>query len=128
MPGLDVQGIAWPFRFGPLGHANRVKGRERLSQNLVGIVLTKLGERFREKKFGTIGYQLVLRNVTATRMNFVTTLVSDSIALWEPRVFVSQISWVKRQLPRGEGGLFVRIPWEIKQINMSDIAEAKIGE
>lgn len=127
MAGLDVRGIAWPFRFGPRGHANRVQGVARIKQNLEGIAMTRIGERFRERGFGTVGYRLVLRNTTSQGMVLIVGLTEDGLARWERRAEVYGVTWRREDTQTGSA-TYLDIPFEVKDLQDGDVAVAKIGE
>lgn len=119
--------MAWPFQFGPLGHANRSKGLARLKQNLGGIALTKIGERFRERAFGTIGYSLVMRNLTDARSILVAGMSADAMTLYEPRVVVHDVRVERRELKSGFAN-FLFVPFKVRGTEEGDIGEFKIGD
>lgn len=123
----NIRGIAWPFRFGPLGHPNRISGQKRLRQNLEGIALTRVGERFRERDFGTIGYSLVMRNLSDARRTLVSGLSADAMALYEPRVVVHDVRIERRDTPSGHAN-FLLVPYEVRGTEEGDIGEFKIGD
>ncbi len=128
MPGLDIQGFASPFRFGPRGHANRVKGLKRIKENIVGIALTRLGERIREREIGTIGYSLVMRNPTPSAMTLVVGLTKEAITVWEPRVILRHVTWLRQSVDSGSH-TFIKVFYELRDFRDEDqVAEFKIGD
>lgn len=126
MPGLNPKGIAWPLQFGPLGHLNRVEGKERIKQNLVGIAMTQKGERIREKSFGTIGYSLIMRNVSAERGGMISFLASLAFSEWEPRARVREVQFRLVQVGN-ESQVHLIVPYTFAPGSLTDVAEATIG-
>ena len=127
MPGLEVSGFAWPFRFGPLGHPNRKTQQGKIEQNIVGTALTAIGEHFREKGFGTIGYRAVFKNLNSTRLTYILGLVEDACIEFEPRVILGNLSWEKREDYEGSA-IYITIPYKIRETGQTGVAEAKLGE
>jgi phage baseplate assembly protein W len=127
--GLNVKGVARPFRFGPRGHANRVEKEARIKQNLEGIALTKKGERLREKDFGTVGYDLIFRNLTEARLHLIENLVADAIVNYEPRALLHDITSSKEENPDGSQATVIKVQYEIPELPELDmqLGEAKIG-
>ena len=123
----EITGIAWPLQFGPRGHVNRVKGKRRIQQNLEGIALTKVGERLRERDFGTIGYTLVMRNLTDARKILVSGLSADAMAEFEPRALVHDVRIERRDTQSGRVHYLIT-PYEIRGTEEGGTGEFKIGE
>jgi len=128
MAGLNVRGFSWPFTFGPRGHANRVEGVSRIKQNLIGIVMTRAGERIRERDFGAFGFELVGRNMTESRLAAVAGFSQDSMSNWEPRATIHTVTATQHDRIDGNA-VIIKVPFEVKQLDgVEDVAEAKIGE
>lgn len=126
--GLNIQGFAWPFKFGSTGHANRSKGIKRLKQNLEAIALSEIGERYREKHIGTISYRMIFRNPNSTKLGLITALTQDAIIEQEPRVRLTKKITYKTRSTKSGTSLILLIPFEIRDTGDDDIAEAQLGE
>lgn len=86
-----VKGIAFPMRFGPLGHLERSQGVRKLQDNMTAIVYTGKGERIMRENFGILGLQAVLRNPDEVMCTFVQGEAVEAFARDEPRVQVRQV-------------------------------------
>lgn len=87
-----VRGLAFPIRFGPLGHLERAEGEDKLLGNLRVIVVTALRERFMSPNFGSIGYSMLFRHLNRTTVRVIEQVTRDAIAQHEPRVSVVQVN------------------------------------
>jgi phage baseplate assembly protein W len=89
--------------------------------------MTKAGERIRERIFGVFGYELVGRNMTESRLAATAGFAEDSMARWEPRATIHQVTGTQRDLREGYT-VTMTVPFEVKELDgAEDVAEAKLG-
>ncbi|MQY12623.1 hypothetical protein SRB5_27590 [Streptomyces sp. RB5] len=89
---LTGQGPAFPFRPGPDGRFGYVGGDALVRQSIEAILDTEPGERVMLPTFGCGLRRYLMRpNTPATRTS-MRQEISDSLARWEPRIQVIEVS------------------------------------
>lgn len=86
------RGLAFPFRFGPRGHIERASGTEKIRQSLQMIGTTYLGERLYSPEIGTALRSAVFRFNDVVTARLIESLLTEAIALNEPRVRVLDVT------------------------------------
>ena len=83
-----IKGLAWPLRFGTLGHLERASGKDKIRSNIIRIVETAAGEQLMNPDFGTISYERVFKSMTSRTLVAIRDIVKEAISTQEPRVLV----------------------------------------
>lgn len=89
---ITVQkGLAFPLRFGPLGHFERASGADKIRDDLKALVLTTAGERIMQPDFGTLGVRAVFRKLSPNFAGLMRTIIREAVAQHMPVVVVAKV-------------------------------------
>jgi len=94
MPGATTvqKGLAFPLRFGGLGHLERASGKDKMKDMLSALILTSVEDRAMNPEYGTLGLSALFRNLDSTTVTLVKNLVTEAIYRYEPRVMVNGVN------------------------------------
>jgi phage baseplate assembly protein W len=87
---MEIRGFAFPFRFDDrTGSVTTVTGSEKIRQNIVLILGTRMAERPMMRDFGTRLAALVHDPNDDVLADLIRNQVRNALLQWEPRVLVT---------------------------------------
>ena len=86
-----ITGFAFPFRIAPGGGVATSSDREKIRQNILVILGTRLGERAMLRNFGTRLPSLVHEPNDDVLANVIETQAREALVQWEPRILVQAV-------------------------------------
>lgn len=119
-------GIAYPFIFSPAGGVGKAGGSSKVAANLKCLVKTAVNERVIRKKIGTIGYQQVFRSSGFGGLDIIEALVTEALAVNEPRVTVLSVNVYQRDIESGSA-VFADIAYIFKGSGEVDTVSTQIS-
>lgn len=122
---MALEGLDYPFRFGPRGGLNRVTDEDKIKANLRAIINTVLGERVMEPQLGTNAMTRVFRNTTGPAEALVRRLVTDTIARDEPRIRVDRVTLAREDGRSGTASRVV-VAYTLIESRSSDTLEVSL--
>lgn len=105
-----VRGFSFPFRIDPVtGGVARAAGGEKLKENLVHLLLTRIGERVMGREYGG-GLRAILHDPNNEALRaIVQRQITKAVATYEPRVEVRNLSVVQH-----DGMLHAQLIYQIR--------------
>ncbi len=105
-------GLHFPIRVDALRRVELVSAEKDIEQS-IGIILgTRIGERVMRPEFGCRVYELLFEPRDAVLAGKIRSYVSRALALWEPRITVTD---VRPEFDAGtDGGVLVFIDYQVK--------------
>ncbi len=91
---LFGQGLSFPPRVGADGRLAWSSGEENVRESIRLILLTEPGERLLREGFGCGLRQFLLEPNTVTTRQLIRERIVQTIAYWEPRVTLQDVSVV----------------------------------
>ena len=89
----DVSGFGFPFRIDPqTGGVAWSSGEEKIRQNVMLVLGTRLGERPMLREYGTQLHALVREPNDGVLADLVRTQARQALLRWEPRVMITDAS------------------------------------
>jgi phage baseplate assembly protein W len=85
-------GVPYPITKNPLGFFRTQSGVSQIKSDLLTLLLTNPGERVFLPDYGTPLKRLIFEQNDATLEATARNMIIASIAKWEPRIVVNQIS------------------------------------
>jgi phage baseplate assembly protein W len=118
---LDLQprkgvGVALPFEANAVFRTT-FETKEAIKFNLVNLLLTGTGERYFNLGFGSNLRNFLFQNITEAELQAVKNTISETIALYYPRV---QITTFNLTFEADNNALLVEFKYRITQTNIED--------
>ena len=118
---LDLQprkgvGVALPFEANAVFRTT-FETKEAIRFNLVNLLLTGTGERYFNLGFGSNLRNFLFQNITEAELQAVKNTISETIALYYPRV---QITTFNLTFEGDNNALLVEFKYRITQTNIED--------
>lgn len=118
---LDLQprkgvGVALPFTDNAVFRTT-FETKEAIKYNLVNLLLTGTGERYFNLGFGSNLRNFLFENITQPELQAVKDSISETIALYYPRV---QITTFNITFEADSNTLLVEFKYKISQTNIED--------
>ena len=90
---IDVYGKGWSFppQFSVFNGIKVVTENENIRHNLLTLFSTSIGERIMRESYGCDFISLVFNNITDSFSAEITSLISNSIQIYEPRVEIISV-------------------------------------
>lgn len=124
----EIQGFSIPFRIDPTtGGIVQQSGDEKLKENIIHILLTRIGERVMRRTYGGGVHDLVHDPNNDALRALAQHQIAKAISQWEPRVLLQGIDVTQERQERGEGQLFVRIRYVVRRTNQAESVSLPIG-
>ncbi len=99
-----ITGFGFPFRIDSTGGVATASDREKIRQNILLILGTRLGERPLLRNFGTRLPSLAHEPNDSVLAEIIQTQAREALMQWEPRILVTNTS-----VERNEGTLMLRV-------------------
>lgn len=89
----EIRGFSIPFRLDPAtGGVVQNAGDAKLQENLIHILLTRVGERVMRRDYGGGVHQLVHDPNNDALRALVEHQIAKAVGQWEPRVLVQDVT------------------------------------
>ena len=119
----ELFGFSIPFRIDPAtGGVASASGSEKLKENVVHILLTGTGERVMCHDYGGGLRQLVHDPNDAARGAIVQHQIAKSIAQWEPRLLLEQVTVTQQ-----DGTLIAEVRYAVRRTRQQRSVSVPIG-
>src|SRR5919199_6774406 len=89
----DFLGAGWAFppRIDPRGRIALARQERDVEEAIHMILLTPVGQRVMRPEFGCRIHELIFAPNDATTLGLATYYVEDALAMWEPRIQVTDV-------------------------------------
>ncbi|MCB8982478.1 MAG: GPW/gp25 family protein [Ardenticatenaceae bacterium] len=113
----DLIGSGWAFppTIDPQGGVALTRATSEIEQAIRIILLTPLGQRVMRPTFGCRIHELVFAPNNSTTAAQAIRYVEEALAMWEPRIQVTEITAVVD--PHQDGRMLIHINYFIKSTN-----------
>jgi len=118
---IDVIGRGWSFppQIDEQGRIALTNERNEISQAIVLILGTTIGERLMLPQFGSRLIELVFEPINAETLARARQYVEEALTRWEPRINILSIDaydpfYGTSGYAQQEGSLFIEIQYEVK--------------
>jgi Bacteriophage baseplate protein W len=110
----DFLGVGWAFPVGVDARGRIALARQErdIEEAIHIILLTPKGQRVMRPEFGCQIHDLIFAPNDATTSGLAAYYVEEALAMWEPRIRVSEVN--ARPDPENLGRLLIDITYEIK--------------
>lgn len=107
----QLHGFSIPFRVDPAtGGIARQSGDEKLKENIVHILSTRIGERVMRRNYGAGLHDLVHDPNNDALRALAQHQIAKAIAEWEPRVQVQRID-----IAQADGTMFIEVWYVVRR-------------
>lgn len=110
MESIVYKGIGLPTIEDP--YPNIKEERELISDSIITILMTKLGQRLFVPDFGSRLWEVLFEPNTTVTQIMAERYVKEALSNWEPRVEVLRVDTRSE-----ENSMFLRVVYRIKRIN-----------
>jgi phage baseplate assembly protein W len=117
-----VTGFAFPFRIDSTGGVATAYDRDKIRQNILLILGTRLGERPMLRSFGTRLPALVHEPNDSVLADIIQTQAREALMQWEPRILVTTTN-----VEQNEGTLTLRVNFVYLTEPLADSLSAPLG-
>ena len=112
----EIRGFSIPFRIDPTtGGIAQQSGDEKLKENIMHILLTRIGERTLRRTYGGGVHDLVHDPNNDALRALAQHQIAKAIAQWEPRVLLQGV-----EVTQDEGQLFVEIHYVVRRTSQAE--------
>src|SRR5690242_6939718 len=110
----DFLGVGWAFPVGVDARGRIALARQErdIEEAIHIILLTPKGQRVMRPEFGCQIHDLIFAPNDATTSGLAAYYVEEALAMWEPRIRVSEVN--ARPDPENQGRLLIDISYEVK--------------
>lgn len=110
----DFLGVGWAFPVGVDARGRIALARQErdIEEAIHIILLTPKGQRVMRPEFGCQIHDLIFAPNDATTFGLAAYYVEEALAMWEPRIRVSEVN--ARPDPENLGRLLIDITYEVK--------------
>ncbi|HET8905632.1 MAG TPA: GPW/gp25 family protein [Ktedonobacterales bacterium] len=110
----DFLGVGWAFPVGVDARGRIALARQErdIEEAIHIILLTPKGQRVMRPEFGCQIHDLIFAPNDATTSGLAAYYVEEALAMWEPRIRVSEVN--ARPDPENLGRLLIDITYEVK--------------
>ena len=107
----QIRGFSIPFRIDPYtGGVAQASGPEKLKENIIHILLTRVGERVMRRRYGG-GLQQLLHDPNDDVLRaLVQRQIAESLGQFEPQILVRQIDVTQR-----DGTLWAELHYVVRR-------------
>ncbi len=112
----EIRGFSIPFRIDPhTGGVAQAFGPEKLKENIIHILLTRVGERVMRRRYGG-GLQQLLHDPNDDVLRaLVQRQIAESLGQFEPQIVVRQIDVTQR-----DGALWAELHYMVRQTQQAE--------
>lgn len=119
----EIRGFSIPFRVdSATGGVAQQRGDEKLKENIIHILLTRIGERTMRRTYGGGVHDLVHDPNNDALRALAQHQVARGITQWEPRVLLQGID-----VTQEEGQVFIRVRYVVRRTNQAESVSLPIG-
>ena len=118
-----IRGFSIPFRIDPAtGGIAQQSGDEKLKENIIHILLTRIGERTMRRTYGGGVHDMVHDPNNDALRALAQHQIAKAISQWEPRVLLQGID-----VTQEDGQLLIRIRYVVRRTNQAESVSLPIG-
>jgi hypothetical protein len=119
----EIRGFSVPFRIDPAtGGITQQSGDEKLKENIIHILLTRIGERVMRRTYGGGVHDLVHDPNNDALRALAQHQIAKAISQWEPRVLLQDV-----RVTQEGSQLFIRISYVVRRTNQAESVSLPIG-
>jgi phage baseplate assembly protein W len=119
----EIRGFSIPFRIDPsTGGIAQQLGDEKLKENLVHILLTRVGERVMRRAYGGGVHDMLHDPNNDALQALAHHQIGRAIAQWEPRVLLQGLDVTQQN-----GELFIRIHYVVRRTRQAESVSLPLG-
>jgi phage baseplate assembly protein W len=112
----EIRGFSVPFRIDPLtGGVSQQSGDEKLRQNIIHLLMTRIGERTMLRTYGGGVHDMLHDPNNDTLRALAQHQIAKAIAHWEPRVQLQKVD-----ISQDKGQLFIEIHYRVRRTNQAE--------
>lgn len=111
----EIKGLATSIEFLGRGSVKTVTGVDKIHSNVITILLTPLGTRFRQPTFGSKLTRYVLQPNDAFLKENLEKEIIEALGIWEPRVTVLEI-----EVSQSEKQVQISIEYRIRSLDTTE--------
>jgi uncharacterized protein len=113
----EIRGFSIPFRIDPnTGGIAVQSGAEKLKENIIHILLTRVGERVMRRAYGGGVHDMLHDSNDDTLRALAQHQISQAIARWEPRVLLMGLD-----VAQENGELMIRLRYIVRRTRQAEI-------
>ena len=102
-----------------IGSLNISEGFDRINQSIKLILNTPIGSRIGNRKFGSTLSECVFEDITEITKQMIRMSVNDALRDWEPRINVSEVTFVDDDELTDSNILGLVISYSLKDSDLS---------
>ena len=112
----EFLGVGWAFPVGvdARGRINLARHETDIEQAIRMIILTPKGQRVMRPEFGCQIHDLLFAPNDAMTAGLAAYYIEESLAMWEPRIRVTDVDLGREREDSDEGRLMITINYMIK--------------
>ena len=119
----EIRGFSIPFRIDPAtGGIAQQSGDEKLKENIIHVLLTRIGERTIRRTYGGGVHDMVHDPNNDALRALAQHQIAKAISQWEPRVLLQGID-----VTQEDGQLLIRIRYVVRRTNQAESVSLPIG-
>ena len=119
----EIRGFSIPFRIDPTTGGIAVQsGDEKLKENLIHILLTRVGERVMRRAYGGGVHDMLHDPNDEALRTLAQYQIGRAIAEWEPRVLLQGFDMTHQN-----GELFIRIRYIVRRTRQAESVSLPLG-
>jgi uncharacterized protein len=109
------RGWAFPPTIGVQGGLALTHEQSEITQAIIIILTTSIGERVMRPTFGSLLPELMFEPVTGQTLSLAVRYVEEALGMWEPRIEVTEVTAVVDEARHGR--ILIDIQYNIKHTN-----------
>lgn len=119
----QIRGFSIPFRIDPTtGGIAQQAGDEKLKENIIHILMTRLGERVMRRAYGGGVHDMIHDPNNDALVALAQHQIATAIALWEPRVLLQGL-----EVFQDGGQLLIRLSYTVRRTNQAESIALPVG-
>jgi phage baseplate assembly protein W len=119
----EIRGFSIPFRIDPATRGIAMQsGDEKLKENIIHILLTRIGERAMRRTYGGGVHDMVHDPNNDALRALAQHQIAQAISQWEPRVLLQNT-----EITQEDGQLLIRIRYVVRRTNQAESVSLPIG-
>ena len=119
----EIRGFSIPFRIDPTTGGIAVQsGDEKLKENLIHILLTRIGERVMRRAYGGGVHDMLHDPNNDALRTLAQHQIGRAIAEWEPRVLLQGLD-----ITQQHGELFIHIRYVVRRTRQAESVSLPLG-
>lgn len=103
-----LKGMSFPFRINSkTGKVQTSESADKLKENIIHLLLTRIGERLMQREYGGGASQLLYENINDGLLEVAKHQIARALVRFEPRIVPQELT----VMPGAEGELIIRISY-----------------